>query len=106
MNISLIGGGNMARALVGGLIARGQRPDTLAVVEIDAEARATVSARFGVATFAEIEAPAVSNADIVVMNCYAPMFVNVNPGARQWRRAYAWPCESLAPGSACCCSTG
>ena len=25
------------------------------------------------------------NADIVVMNCYAPMLVNVNPGARQWR---------------------
>src|SRR4026207_2348143 len=23
--------------------------------------------------------------DIVVMNGYAPMFVNVNPGARQWR---------------------
>jgi len=25
------------------------------------------------------------NSDIVVMYCYAPMFVNVNPGARQWR---------------------
>jgi alpha-N-arabinofuranosidase len=25
------------------------------------------------------------NADVVVMNCYAPLFVNVNPGARQWR---------------------
>ena len=25
------------------------------------------------------------NSDIVVMHCYAPMFVNVNPGARQWR---------------------
>ena len=25
------------------------------------------------------------NSDIVVMNCYAPMFVNVGPGARQWR---------------------
>jgi alpha-N-arabinofuranosidase len=25
------------------------------------------------------------NSDIVVMNCYAPMFVNVNPGGRQWR---------------------
>jgi alpha-N-arabinofuranosidase len=25
------------------------------------------------------------NSDIVVMNCYAPMFVNVNAGARQWR---------------------
>ncbi|MEO8620019.1 MAG: alpha-L-arabinofuranosidase C-terminal domain-containing protein, partial [bacterium] len=25
------------------------------------------------------------NADIVVMNCYAPLLVNVNPGGRQWR---------------------
>jgi alpha-N-arabinofuranosidase len=25
------------------------------------------------------------NADIIVMQCYAPLFVNVNPGARQWR---------------------
>jgi alpha-N-arabinofuranosidase len=25
------------------------------------------------------------NADIVIMNCYAPLLVNVSPGARQWR---------------------
>jgi alpha-N-arabinofuranosidase len=25
------------------------------------------------------------NSDIVVMHCYAPLLVNVNPGARQWR---------------------
>ena len=25
------------------------------------------------------------NADIVIMQCYAPMFVNINPGASQWR---------------------
>jgi len=25
------------------------------------------------------------NADVVVMHCYAPMLVNVNPGGRQWR---------------------
>jgi alpha-N-arabinofuranosidase len=24
------------------------------------------------------------NADLVIMNCYAPLFVNVNPGAMQW----------------------
>ncbi|HEY7055025.1 MAG TPA: alpha-L-arabinofuranosidase C-terminal domain-containing protein [Vicinamibacterales bacterium] len=24
------------------------------------------------------------NADVVTMNCYAPLFVNVNPGGRQW----------------------
>jgi alpha-N-arabinofuranosidase len=25
------------------------------------------------------------NSDLVVMHCYAPLFVNVNPGGRQWR---------------------
>jgi alpha-N-arabinofuranosidase len=25
------------------------------------------------------------NADLVIMHCYAPLLVNVNPGARQWR---------------------
>jgi alpha-N-arabinofuranosidase len=26
-----------------------------------------------------------NNADVIVMHCYAPLLVNVNPGARQWR---------------------
>jgi pyrroline-5-carboxylate reductase len=67
MNITLIGGGNMARALLGGLIARGHGSDALAVVEIDAEARATVAARFGVATFAAIEPAAIGRADVIVI---------------------------------------
>ena len=67
MKVTLIGGGNMARALLGGLIARGREPDTLAVIEIDPEARATVAARFRVRTFAAIEAPSVANADLVVI---------------------------------------
>jgi alpha-N-arabinofuranosidase len=25
------------------------------------------------------------NADLIIMNCYAPLFINVNPGAWQWR---------------------
>ncbi|MGH8799532.1 MAG: NAD(P)-binding domain-containing protein, partial [Casimicrobiaceae bacterium] len=50
MNITFIGGGNMARALIGGLIARGHASKALSVVEISPEARATVAARFGVAT--------------------------------------------------------
>jgi alpha-N-arabinofuranosidase len=25
------------------------------------------------------------NSDVIQMQCYAPLFVNVNPGARQWR---------------------
>jgi pyrroline-5-carboxylate reductase len=67
MNITLIGGGNMARALLGGLIARGHEPGTMNVVEIDAEARTTVAARYGVATFGAIEEPAVSHADLIVI---------------------------------------
>ena len=67
MNISFIGGGNMARALIGGLIARGHASNTLAVVEISAEARATVAARFGVATFGAIEPAAVGDADVIVL---------------------------------------
>jgi pyrroline-5-carboxylate reductase len=67
MNITIIGGGNMARALLGGLIARGYGSDALAVVEVDADARATVSARFGVATFATIESAAVAGADVIVI---------------------------------------
>jgi len=67
MNITIIGGGNMARALLGGLIARGYGSDALAVVEIDAEARGTVAARFGVATFPAIEAAAVASAEVIVI---------------------------------------
>jgi len=67
MNITIIGGGNMARALLGGLIARGHRAGAMAVVEIDAEARTTLAARFGVATFAAIEEPAVARAELIVI---------------------------------------
>jgi pyrroline-5-carboxylate reductase len=67
MNIAIVGGGNMARALLGGLIARGHEPAALKVVEVDAEARATVAARFGVETFAAIEAPAVASANVIVI---------------------------------------
>lgn len=67
MNIALIGGGNMARALIGGLVAHGHAPETLTVVEIDAEARTALAARFGVATFGAIEEPAVGDADVVVI---------------------------------------
>ena len=74
MNITFIGGGNMARALVGGLIARGVASKALAVVEVDAEARSTVAARFGIATFPQVEPAAVVNADVIAsgLSAFAP----------------------------------
>jgi pyrroline-5-carboxylate reductase len=67
LNITFIGGGNMARALLGGLVSRGSGSNAFAVVDPSPEARSTISARFGVATFAGIEPPAVAHAEIIVL---------------------------------------
>ena len=39
MNITFIGGGNMARAIIGGLLGKGYAPGALGVVEVDAAVR-------------------------------------------------------------------
>lgn len=54
-NISFIGGGNMAAAIIGGLIASGIAPRQIEVVEINADARAQLGARFGVNTRASLD---------------------------------------------------
>ena len=43
MNITFIGGGNMANAIIGGLIKQGQPAQTVSVIEIDAAARARLT---------------------------------------------------------------
>ena len=48
MKIAFIGGGNMAGALLGGLLQKGYAATDLSVVEIDASARERLTARFGV----------------------------------------------------------
>ncbi|NLF54550.1 MAG: pyrroline-5-carboxylate reductase [Thauera phenolivorans] len=48
MKISFLGGGNMAAALVGGMLERGFERAGLQIVEIGAEARARLADRFGV----------------------------------------------------------
>ncbi|NYZ63622.1 pyrroline-5-carboxylate reductase [Luteimonas deserti] len=50
--IAFIGGGNMARSLIGGLTARGTPPERIRVVDPDADTRAALTRDFGVAAFA------------------------------------------------------
>ncbi len=47
-NIAFIGGGNMASAIIGGLIKRGASPNSIQVVEPVAAQRAKLSEQFGV----------------------------------------------------------
>lgn len=50
MHITFLGGGNMASALIGGLLARGFAADALQVIECSAEAAAQLAGRYGVRT--------------------------------------------------------
>lgn len=65
MNISFVGGGNMARALIGGLLAKGQAAASISVIEPDADKRTQLQTEFGVTTSDQLPAAAV--ADIIVL---------------------------------------
>ncbi len=68
MATTFIGGGNMASALVGGMLARGAVPADFRVVEPSADARARLAAQFaGTALFAECTRDAVTGIPLVVL---------------------------------------
>lgn len=66
MRIAFIGGGNMARAIIGGLVAKGIRASDITVVEIDGAARLRLVAEFGV-TSVDAPGPELASAAIVVL---------------------------------------
>lgn len=66
MRITFIGGGNMASALIGGLLRQGQAAGQMAVVELAPAARARLAAEYQVETCAELNAQAAA-ADVVVL---------------------------------------
>ncbi len=55
MKIAFIGGGNMAAALIGGLIKRGTSPLGVYAIDINNEARERTAKQFGIATGAAID---------------------------------------------------
>jgi len=66
MNICFIGGGNMATALIGGLLGKGFAAGQLGAVEIDANNRARLHAQFGVRTTDNL-AEGVAGSQVVVL---------------------------------------
>lgn len=65
LRIAFIGGGNMARSLVGGLAAKGCKPGRISVSDPSPEQRALIAKRFPV-RMSEDGAHAVQDADVLV----------------------------------------
>lgn len=66
MNICFIGGGNMANALIGGLLKRDYAATQLRVVEINADNRTRLQSEFGVQATAELAA-GVAGSEVIVL---------------------------------------
>jgi pyrroline-5-carboxylate reductase len=64
--LTILGAGNMGRALIGGLLRHGMRPEQIAVGESQDAARTALSREFGVAATAD-NAAAISRANLVVL---------------------------------------
>jgi pyrroline-5-carboxylate reductase len=65
-HITFIGGGNMARSLIGGLLQTGMPATDIRVAEPQAEARQSLGRDFGVACFAENQL-AATDAEVIVL---------------------------------------
>lgn len=67
MKITFLGGGNMANALIGGLLKTGFAAADIAVIEIGAEGRARLEQAYGVRCYAAPEAAAL-DCDVVLLS--------------------------------------
>ena len=66
MNIAFLGGGNMAAALIGGLLRKGQERGSISVIEVSAEARKRLAAELAVSASAAPDAR-TDAADVLVL---------------------------------------
>jgi len=66
MRVAFIGGGNMASAIIGGLVAKDFPRGDLLVVEVDSNARTRLEAAYGVKAI-EAPAAALGEADVIVL---------------------------------------
>jgi pyrroline-5-carboxylate reductase len=84
--IAFIGGGNMASAIIGGLIRQGMTPEQITVVEPFAETAAKLLQDFGI-TALPTASPALARADLVVWAVKPQMFSEAAAPVMQHTRA-------------------
>lgn len=66
VKIAFVGGGNMASALIGGLLQKGHATEDISVVEVDAGARERLVERFGVSSYTTLDAK-TAGSDVVLL---------------------------------------
>jgi pyrroline-5-carboxylate reductase len=66
MNISFIGGGNMASAMIGGLVANGFDADRIRVVDVSPETREALATRFKIRALDALDERALESSVIVL----------------------------------------
>jgi pyrroline-5-carboxylate reductase len=66
MKVAFLGGGNMAAALIGGLLAKGYERSAISVIEVSALARERLAAQHGVHTSASPDT-STTRSDVVVL---------------------------------------
>ncbi|EIL97169.1 pyrroline-5-carboxylate reductase, partial [Rhodanobacter sp. 115] len=79
--IAFIGGGNMARSLIGGLLKTGVAAADIRIAEPQAEAREALARDFGVTTFAD-NALAIHDADVVLLAVKPQVMPAIREGLR------------------------
>lgn len=85
MNITFIGGGNMADALIGGLLAKGFSYQHIRVVEINPETRNKLMHKYDVSCSGEIPALGSSRKDDVILFAVKPQ--HMQEAARELKLA-------------------
>ncbi|UPG93455.1 pyrroline-5-carboxylate reductase [Luteibacter aegosomatissinici] len=95
--IAFIGGGNMATALVAGLVRHGAQPGGIAVAEPRAEALQELSRQYGVATYTD-NAAAAEGASLLVLAVKPQLMAEVCRGLRTVVQQYRPVVVSIAAG--------
>ena len=95
--IAFIGGGNMARSLIGGLIRNGTPATSIAVSEPNTDLRAALMRNFSVATHEE-NATAAQSADVLVLAVKPQVMKTVCAGLRDVAQARKPLIVSIAAG--------
>lgn len=83
MMITFIGGGNMASALIGGLLRQGFNAQDMRVMEISVETRDTLAKKMGIAVFADAEV-AMDKTDVIVLAVKPQQMAEVAKGLSKY----------------------